>query len=801
MEVTVDVLQSQIKEISEEVGQLQERLDETESKMAKTSANQEKQQATYQLTVKELQSASNTNGQALRAVESLVKDMGQNILLMKKVLMQAKECEHHSHTMQEKDFLISQLQEQVNHKSAQLEVMSRQLHVQSNNSCEEIEHLERRLRETEAILVQIKENEDRMRTNCRREITKLQGEAENDKNQIEMLKMRLKVMEGAGSQAKVKPRDSLLAEESIQTQAEDNNRNLHLPEKRLQDIKVILPQTSVRLFEINHLAQGNPQGQPLSIISKIHLLEMRLKNIEDILLKIADQQLYHQKCTGENMQIQDENTRKVKTLEIRLKEMQGILTQTTVKQFRDNILADEELRAQIKGGDRRLEVLEMFQEMTDSVGQRREEQTEDDEVKLEQLEQRLSDIEDTMRKTTEDDEEAGEERLGSGPLEVRHLDQNLISIRCEGFLQDRETDENLMKRLKVSDRLNEMLSSQVHLCGTIMAQRDGGLSGCFTPSALAVGKEPERPAPITQNQGVHSEVEKLMKALDESTSKVSLLQSECGLLKAEKHGLEECLAHAQNTQMSLKGSLSSAREDINRLKGEIRENQNIHSQEILNMHVTMQESKQTVETPISSGPEFGTISQDVPLSPQLFIEIKQIKEQFTHKGVPHPTMTSINSVQYGEEKNPDRNPSDTKSTDDTKGGNDDIYQSGLNTNVHESATASVDGKLSSPQLSSPYKKDANPHFAAHEENHIALRRFIAEGKTLTGRMAQLLQQALSSKHSYSPALPDDPYSENLKLNKEIETLKMEQSRNKKIISEALKQLRRVNKRKLERFCD
>ncbi|XP_071387872.1 CDK5 regulatory subunit-associated protein 2-like [Centroberyx affinis] len=430
------------------------------------------------------------------------------------------------------------------------------------------------------------------------------------------------------------------------------------------------------------------------IISKIQLLEMRLKKMEDVVLKAAD--------------------------ETRIRETRGVLAQTAAKLLQENRLADEGLQSQAEASDMKLEGLEMSD--TDT-----EKPITGGNMRLEQrVEHRLSDVEETTAA-----------KSSSSSSEGSRLDH---AILCE--------------------------------------------------------------------------VERLVEVLVEWTCEVDLLQSECATLTEEKKGLAASLAHAQTGLGTLERSLSSAGEEINRLKGEISEKEANHWQETLKLYVAMHKSTQT-DPAIPPGAECGISSQEPPLSPQLFSEIKQIKEEFTPKSMQEtptntqpPSVNNMNCVECDEYRSSDRNPSDT-----------------------------TNGAVSSFWPCN----NSNPHLAAHDEDLAALQQLTAEGKVLTDRMEQLLQETLSSslappnmdqefvnhlsatvsanQHDTEEAslhllgqsrnchrmdkngFPsnEDLHKENLKLNKDIETLKMEQSRNKRLLSESLKRLRRVNKRKLQRL--
>nr|XP_046224192.1 uncharacterized protein LOC124047903 isoform X1 [Oncorhynchus gorbuscha] len=497
--------------------------------------------------------------------------------------------------------------------------------------------------------------------------------------------------------------------------------------------------------------------------------------------------------------------------------------------------------------------------------------------------------------------------------------------KCESCLQLLQRENgSLLDRLRASKRLNKTLRSQLDLCRSIMAQREGGDGRCFSPSnSLTVEEEMKEQlqeilrlrqslkesiqangrlqehlknhkaqqagTEMGQNHpGVHAESERLKASLVETACELTQLQRESDMLREERERLTEKLARSEDNNRSLEGSLSSTQEEIDRLKGEL----DAYQKQLLKSFCEeMQGSEQTRTAAVNSTgnvykkvphffspstvilarcdvdsvellhfhptSEFGGGLPDNPKLNQLLSEIQRIRAQLAdkdtiqtkateekhpeHSGWPEcpPMIININYVECGASRHSSRS-SPSGRRDHAKKDNDNLSQSSLTSSIDDSVPS-----LLNSSLSPLWANDKSPNVTGQEDNCINMQRLISEGKTMTNKMSRLLQGChnnnsnptsqsafdvtpiqvdqkyikhlsstigachllrLQERRSQSDSVnfsqsQENFYLENLKLKNKIEIMKREQSQNKKMLSEAVKRLRRVNLGKVGRVSE
>ncbi|XP_062339939.1 myomegalin-like [Osmerus eperlanus] len=225
-------LQRQNEEGRIEIEQLKQRLRETEATLAQSKAENLKQMTDYQQTVATLQAAINMNAHVLKALESLMEDVDQELEPAREILRQLQPTkgsleDYISHLLQEKNFIISQLQEESSRKSQQLEVMVGRLQSQKESSDKDLEELEQHLRDMEAILNQTKQDSD---------MKKLKDD-ENDNTKVALLELQLKELEATLAT------EEQLAEEKLQNQADNSTREVEQLEQKLLETEAVLAKT------------------------------------------------------------------------------------------------------------------------------------------------------------------------------------------------------------------------------------------------------------------------------------------------------------------------------------------------------------------------------------------------------------------------------------------------------------------------------------------------------------------------------------------------------------------------------
>ncbi|CAB1332629.1 unnamed protein product, partial [Coregonus sp. 'balchen'] len=639
--------------------------------------------------------------------------------------------------LQEKNFIISQLQEVVNRKS---EIMVGRLHSQTEDSNKELEKLEQRLKETEAILVQTTQEKETQLTDHQLEIEKLQGEAE------------------------------------------DSNRKLEQLEEKLKETEDILAQTSDKQLQDNQLTDRKLQGQVEDSDRKVEQLEQRLKETDILAQTIDDKDkllIENQLAERKLQSYTEDSSRKLGQLDQMLKEKDVLFMQNTADKARQ--LTNYKL------------TVEKFMSYITTLRQGCQKQIYI--FSLKKLREHHSQI---LAKHTLELKDYGKEAGAAIHSTDSVPPAKAGPTRCERCLQLLQQENgSLLDRLRASERLNKTLHSQLDLCRAIMAQREGGDGCSFTPSTsltMEEGMEEQqqeilRLEEITQANGrLHEQLEnhraqqaaaqtgaqeagtemrqnhpeRLNEAVVESGAR------ESGALREERERL---------TEGSLEGSLSSTRKEIDRLKGEI----DAYQKQLTNCHellkslcVEMQGSKQMRTAAVNAtATEFGGGLQDNPKLNQLLSEIQQIRGQLAdkdttqtkateeklpeHSGWPECRPKIINYVACGASRHSNRS-SPSGRRDHAK--KDNLSQSSHYSSMDDSATSLLNSSLS--QL---WVYDKSPHSDSVNNNQSQ----------------------------------EDLYWENLKLKNKIERMRREQSQNKKMLSEAVKRLRRVNRRKVERL--
>nr|XP_046224193.1 CDK5 regulatory subunit-associated protein 2-like isoform X2 [Oncorhynchus gorbuscha] len=462
--------------------------------------------------------------------------------------------------------------------------------------------------------------------------------------------------------------------------------------------------------------------------------------------------------------------------------------------------------------------------------------------------------------------------------------------KCESCLQLLQRENgSLLDRLRASKRLNKTLRSQLDLCRSIMAQREGGDGRCFSPSnSLTVEEEMKEQlqeilrlrqslkesiqangrlqehlknhkaqqagTEMGQNHpGVHAESERLKASLVETACELTQLQRESDMLREERERLTEKLARSEDNNRSLEGSLSSTQEEIDRLKGEL----DAYQKQLLKSFCEEMQGSEQTRTAAVNSTEFGGGLPDNPKLNQLLSEIQRIRAQLAdkdtiqtkateekhpeHSGWPEcpPMIININYVECGASRHSSRS-SPSGRRDHAKKDNDNLSQSSLTSSIDDSVPS-----LLNSSLSPLWANDKSPNVTGQEDNCINMQRLISEGKTMTNKMSRLLQGChnnnsnptsqsafdvtpiqvdqkyikhlsstigachllrLQERRSQSDSVnfsqsQENFYLENLKLKNKIEIMKREQSQNKKMLSEAVKRLRRVNLGKVGRVSE
>lgn len=291
-----------------------------------------------------------------------------------------------------------------------------------------------------------------------------------------------------------------------------------------------------------------------------------------------------------------------------------------------------------------------------------------------------------------------------------------------------------------------------------------------------------------------------------------------------------------------------------RLKGELDayQKQLTNSNELLKSFCEeMQGSKQMRTAAVNpTASEFGGGLPDNPKLNQLLSEIQRIRAQLADKDTIQtkateekhpehscwpecpPTNININYVECGASRHSSRS-SPSGRRDHAKKDNDNLSQSSLTSSIDDSVPS-----LLNSSLSPLWANDKSPNVTGQEDDCINLQRLISEGKTMTNKMSRQLQEChnnnsnptsqsavdqkyikhlsstigachllrLQERRSQSDSVniyqsQEDFYLENLKLKNKIEIMKREQSQNKKMLSEAVKRLRRVNLGKVWRVSE
>ncbi|XP_038826009.1 CDK5 regulatory subunit-associated protein 2-like [Salvelinus namaycush] len=873
MEVMAGQFHSQMEESNRELERLEQRLRETKGMLAQTNADKQSQLTDHQLTVEEIQSATSINAQVLKSLESVMKGLDQEL--------------------QEKDYIISQLQEVVNKNSEDLEIMVGRLHSQAVGSNKELEQLEQRLKETEAILLQTTQEKETQMTDHQLEIEKLQGEAKDSNRKLEQLEEKLKEMEDILSHTAGKYlQDNQLTDRKLQGQAEDRDRKLEQLEQKLKETVDILAQITDdkdKLLLENQLAEQKLQSQTEDSSMKLEQLDQMLK----------EKDLLFMQSTAD-------------------KEIQLTNYKLTVEKLMSYITINEQMFKELREHHR--QILAKHTLELEDYGKRQEKLSTAQIQISASLQEKCSEVSELRLLTEREQVIKGLEHFAvqreggrTNPCQRETLDPDNHTIpensevpsteagpaKCERCLQLLQRENgSLLVRLRASKRLNKTLRSQLDLCRSIMAQREGSDGRSFSPSnsltveeemkeqlqeilrlrqsleesiqanrrlqehlknhkaqqaATQIGAQQAGTEMGQNHPGVHAESERLKASLVETACELTRLQRESDMLREERERLTEGLAHSEDNNRSLESSLSSTQEEIDRLKGELDayQKQLTNSNELLKSFCEeMQGSKQMRTAAVNpTASEFGGGLPDNPKLNQLLSEIQRIRAQLAdkdtiqtkateekhpeHSGWPEcpPKIININYVECGASRHSSRSsPSGTRRRDHAKKDNDNLSQSSLTSSIDDSVPS-----LLNSSLSSLWANDKSPNVTGQEDDCINLQRLISEGKTMTNKMSRLLQEChnnnsnptsqsavdqkyikhlsstisachllrLQERRSQSDSVniyqsQEDFYLENLKLKNKIEIMKREQSQNKKMLSEAVKRLRRVNLGKVER---
>ncbi|KAM9518083.1 uncharacterized protein ACWYII_044750 isoform 2-T2 [Salvelinus alpinus] len=831
MEVMAGQFHSQMEESNRELERLEQRLRETKDMLAQTNADKQSQLTDHQLTVEEIQSATSINAQVLKSLESVMKGLDQEL--------------------QEKDYIISQLQEVVNKNSEDLEIMVGRLHSQAEGSNKELEQLEQRLKETEAILLQTTQEKETQMTDHQLEIEKLQGEAKDSNRKLEQLEEKLKETVDILAQI-TDDKDKLLlenqlAEQKLQSQTEDSSMKLEQLDQMLKEKDLLFMQSTAD----KEIQLTNYKLTVEKLMSYITINEQMFKELRE----------HHRQILAKHtLELEDYGKRqeKLSTAQIQisasLQEKCSEVSELRLLTEREQVIKGlEHFAVQREGG-------------------------RTNPCQRETL--------DPDNHTIPENSEVPSTEAGPTKCE-----------RCLQLLQ-REND-SLLVRLRASKRLNKTLRSQLDLCRSIMAQREGSDGRGFSPSnSLTVEEEMKEQlqeilrlrqsleesiqanrrlqehlknhkaqqaatqtgaqqagTEMGQNHpGVHAESERLKASLVETACELTRLQRASDMLREERERLTEGLARSEDNNRSLEGSLSATQEEIDRLRGELDayQKQLTNSNELLKSFCEeMQGSKQMRTAAVNpTASEFGGGLPDNPKLNQLLSEIQRIRAQLAdkdtiqtkateekhpeHSGWPEcpPKIININYVECGASRHSSRS-SPSGRRDHAKKDNDNLSQSSLTSSIDDSVPS-----LLNSSLSSLWANDKSPNVTGQEDDCINLQRLISEGKTMTNKMSRLLQEChnnnsnptsqsavdqkyikhlsstisachllrLQERRSQSDSVniyqsQEDFYLENLKLKNKIEIMKREQSQNKKMLSEAVKRLRRVNLGKVERVSE
>ncbi|XP_045547815.1 myomegalin isoform X2 [Salmo salar] len=871
MEVMAGQFHSQMEGSNRELERLEQGLRETKDMLAQINADKQSQLTDHQLTVEEVQSA---NAHVLKSLESVMKGLDQEL--------------------QEKDYIISQLQEVVNRNSEDLEIMVGRLHSQAEGRNKELGQLEQRLKETEAILLQTTQEKETQMTDHQLEIEKLQGEAEDSNRKLEQLEEKLKEMEDILSHTTGKYlQDNQLTDRKLQGQAEERDRKLEQLEQRLKETMDILAQITDdkdKLLLENQLVEQKLQSQTEDSSMKLEQLDQMLKE-KDVLFM---------QSTAD-------------------KEIQLTNYKLTVEKLMSYITINEQLFKELR--EHHSQILAKHTLELEDYG-KRQDQLSTAQIQISAcLQEKCSEVSELRLLTEREQVIKGLDHFAvqreggrTNPCQRETLDPDNHTIpensevpsteagptKCERCLQLLERENgSLLDRLRASKHLNKTLRSQLDLCRSIMAQREGGGGRSFSPSnsltvevemkeqlqeilrlrqsleesiqangrlqehlknhkaqqvATQTGAEQAGTEMGQNHPGVHAESERLKASLVETACELTRLQRESDMLREERERLTEGLARSEDNNRSLEGSLSSTQEEIDRLKGELDayQKQLTNSNELLKSFCEeMQGSKQMRTAAVNpTASEFGGGLPDNPKLNQLLSEIQRIRAQLAdkdtiqtkateekhpeHSGWPEcpPTNININYVECGASRHSSRS-SPSGRRDHAKKDNDNLSQSSLTSSIDDSVPS-----LLNSSLSPLWANDKSPNVTGQEDDCINLQRLISEGKTMTNKMSRQLQEChnnnsnptsqsavdqkyikhlsstigachllrLQERRSQSDSVniyqsQEDFYLENLKLKNKIEIMKREQSQNKKMLSEAVKRLRRVNLGKVGRVSE
>ncbi|XP_056444113.1 CDK5 regulatory subunit-associated protein 2-like isoform X1 [Gadus chalcogrammus] len=387
-----------------------------------------------------------------------------------------------------------------------------------------------------------------------------------------------------------------------------------------------------------------------------------------------------------------------------------------------------------------------------------QQQVEESNNKLEVLEEMLQDLnatvsyQPTQRLDQIFSDSKATERQASGSFDEGYgsgTDQNLSSVRLD-TVKDQETNYRRLKiRLMASDRLRKVLA--------------------------------------------------------EKASEVETLQNEREHLLCDESKLADGQRHARHDLIYLDNALDSARREIESLMMQMKLMEELDRREMVQKFVVPRDSKLRVFPVNTSRTDCGSRTQKESLSSQLSggmkKKMKQQPVQQKRKMKMQDTRTepldsvsrrpraiNINNLEHEEDSSSLRNPSELN-TETLRLRSNSLQRSNLNTNQYHHPSHGSSRWSTNPSRSPSLTQE-----------DIGLQRIVAEVKGLTYGISRVLREAHDGG-SPGNSRSSDPYSENVKLNKIIKTLKIEKSSNKTIVFEAVKRLQRVNQRKLERLCD
>ncbi|XP_030210183.1 CDK5 regulatory subunit-associated protein 2 isoform X3 [Gadus morhua] len=299
--------------------------------------------------------------------------------------------------------------------------------------------------------------------------------------------------------------------------------------------------------------------------------------------------------------------------------------------------------------------------------------------------------------------------------------------------------------------------------------------------------------------------DRLRKVLAEKASEVETLQNEREHLLCDESKLADGQRHARHDLIYLDNALDSARREIESLMMQMKLMEELDRKEMVQKFVVPRDSKLRVFPVNTSRTDCGSRTQKESLSSQLSGGMKKkMKQQPVHQKRKmkmqdtrtepldsvsrRPRAININNLEHEEDSSSLRNPSELN-TETLRLRSNSLQRSNLNTNQYHHPSHGSSRWSTNPSRSPSLTQE-----------DIGLQRIVAEVKGLTYGISRVLREAHDGG-SPGNSRSSDPYSENVKLNKIIKTLKMEKSSNKTIVFEAVKRLQRVNQRKLEGLCD